>query len=140
VRDFLHAANNHFPEIEDIAERMAGELSASGHELFFALSERLRERHGMRLQVLPVEVMSQALRRVDRHRRRIMISELVEPSGRTFQAASQLGFIEANEAIDAIAMRLDTTQGPTRRLLRITLGNYFAAALMMPYGALSAGC
>jgi predicted transcriptional regulator/plasmid maintenance system antidote protein VapI len=133
VRDFLHAANNHFPEIEDIAERLAGELTASGHELFFALSERLREKHNMRVQVLPVDVMSQALRRFDRHRRRIMISELVEPSGRTFQAAHQLGFIEANDVIDAIALRLDATQGPTRRLLRITLGNYFAAALMMPY-------
>lgn len=133
VRDFLHAATNHFPEIEEIAERLAGELSASGHEMFFALSERLREKHGMRLQVLPVDVMGQALRRFDRHRRRIMISELVEPSGRTFQAACQLAFIEANDVIDAISMRLDPTQGPTRRLLRITLGNYFAAALMMPY-------
>ena len=134
VRDFLHAAYNHFPEIEELAERMAGELATTGHELFYALSERLRERHGMRLQVLPVDVMSQALRRFDRHRRRIMISELVEPSGRTFQAAYQLAFIEANDMIDAIAARLDPTQGPMRRLLRITLGNYFAAALMMPYG------
>jgi predicted transcriptional regulator/transcriptional regulator with XRE-family HTH domain len=133
VRDFLHSANNHFPELEDLAERLASELSSSGHELFYALSERLREKHGLRVQVLPVEVMSQALRRFDRHRRRIMISELVEPSGRTFQAAYQLAFIECDAAIDAIAMRLDPTQGPARRLLRVTLGNYFAAALMMPY-------
>jgi predicted transcriptional regulator/plasmid maintenance system antidote protein VapI len=133
VRDFLHAANNHFPEIEEVAERVAGELSGAGHELFHALSERLRERHGLRVQILPVDVMSQALRRFDRHRRRLMISELVEPSGRTFQAAYQLAFIEANDLIDAIAARLDPGQGPVRRLLRITLGNYFAAALMMPY-------
>jgi len=133
VRDFLHAANNHFPDIEELAERIAGELSGSGHDLFYALCERLREKHGMRVQVLPVDVMSQALRRFDRHRRRIMISELVEPSGRTFQAAYQLAFIEANDTIDAIAARLDPGQGPVRRLLRITLGNYFAAALMMPY-------
>lgn len=134
VRDFLHAANNHFPEIEDIAERIAGEMASTGHDLFYALSERLRERHGLRVQVLPVEVMSQALRRFDRHRRRIMISELMEPAGRTFQAAYQLGFAEAIEVIDGIAARLDATQGPARRLARITLGNYFAAALMMPYG------
>ncbi|MCO4054072.1 MAG: DUF2083 domain-containing protein [Bosea sp.] len=133
VRDFLHAANNHFPEIEEIAERVAGELSGAGHELFHALGERLRERHGLRVQILPVDVMSQALRRFDRHRRRLMISELVEPCGRTFQAACQLAFIEANDLIDAIAARLDPGQGPVRRLLRITLGNYFAAALMMPY-------
>lgn len=133
VRDFLHAANNHFPELEELAERLASDLAVTGHELFFALSERLRERHGLRVQVLPVDVMGQALSRFDRHRRRIMLSELVEPSGRIFQLAYQLGFAEANEPIDAIAQRLDPTQGPMRRLLRITLGNYFAAALMMPY-------
>jgi predicted transcriptional regulator/DNA-binding XRE family transcriptional regulator len=133
VREFLHAANNHFPEIEEAAERIAAELSVAGPDLFFALSERLRERHGVRVQILPVDVMSQALRRFDRHRKRIMISELVEPSGRTFQAAYQLGFTEAFEIIDTIAERLEAGQTPARRLARITLGNYFAAALMMPY-------
>lgn len=134
VRDFLNAANNHFPEIEEVAERIAGEMAATGHETFYAISERLREKHGLRVQILPVEVMSQALRRFDRHRRRIMISELMEPSGRAFQAAYHLGFAEAFDVIDAIAARLESTQGPMRRLARITLLNYFAAALMMPYG------
>lgn len=134
VRDFLNAANNHFPEIEEVAERIAGEMAATGHETFYAISERLREKHGLRVQILPVDVMSQALRRFDRHRRRIMISELMEPSGRAFQAAYQLGFAEAFDVIDAIAARLESTQGPMRRLARITLLNYFAAALMMPYG------
>lgn len=133
VRDFLNAANNHFPEIDEAAERIAGEMQASGQETFFALSERLREKHGLRVQVLPVDVMSQALRRFDRHRKRIMISELMEQSGRTFQAAYQLGFSEAFDVIDGIAARLDRDQSPARRLARITLGNYFAAALMMPY-------
>lgn len=134
VRDFLNAANNHFPEIEEVAERIASEMAATGHETFYAISERLREKHGLRVQILPVDVMSQALRRFDRHRRRIMISELMEPSGRAFQAAYQLGFAEAFDVIDAIAARLESTQGPMRRLARITLLNYFAAALMMPYG------
>ena len=134
VRDFLNAANNHFPEIEEVAERIAGEMAATGHDTFYAISERLREKHGLRVQILPVEVMSQALRRFDRHRRRIMISELMEPSGRAFQAAYHLGFAEAFDVIDAIAARLESTQGPMRRLARITLLNYFAAALMMPYG------
>jgi XRE family transcriptional regulator, fatty acid utilization regulator len=134
VRDFLNAANNHFPEIDETAERIAGEIAASGHDLFFALSERLREKHGQRVQVLPVDVMSQALRRFDRHRRRLMISELMEPSGRTFQAAYQLAHFEAFEVIDALAAKLDAAQSPARRLARITLSNYFAAALMMPYG------
>jgi predicted transcriptional regulator/DNA-binding XRE family transcriptional regulator len=133
VRDFLHAQNNHFPELEEIAERLADELGGTGHDLFYAISERLRVQHGTRVQVLPVEVMQQALRRHDRHRRRVMISELVEPSGRTFQVAYQLAYAEALEKIDAIAARLEAREGPVKRMARLTLANYFAAALMMPY-------
>lgn len=133
VREFLHAANNHFPEIEALAERLADELGAGGADLFQAIVERLRDAHGLRVQILPVEVMRQSLRRFDRHRRRVMISELVEPSGRTFQAAYQLAYAEANETIDRIAAQLQPEEGTVRRLARITLANYFAAALMMPY-------
>jgi predicted transcriptional regulator/DNA-binding XRE family transcriptional regulator len=133
VRDFLHAANNHFPELEAAAERLAEELGARGPDLFFALSERLRERHGLRVQILPVDVMQSALRRFDRHRRRLMISELVEPSGRTFQAAYQLAFAECAETLARIADTLEARDGAVRRLVRITLANYFAAAVMMPY-------
>ncbi len=134
VREFLQAANNHFPEIEEAAERIAAELAVTGQDLFFALSERLRERHQLRVQILPVDVMTQALRRFDRHRKRLMISELMETSGRTFQAAYQLGLTEVFDVIDGVAGRLEAGQTPARRLARITLGNYFAAALMMPYG------
>lgn len=134
VRDILQTQNNHFPEIEEQAEAIAADLAVSGYDLFHGLSERLRQRHGIRVQVLPVDVMPMSLRRYDHHRRRLMLSELVEPAGRAFHAAYQLAFIEASDTLDSLARRLSPTEGPTQRLLRVTLANYFAAALMMPYG------
>ncbi len=134
VRDILQAQNNHFPELEERAESIAAELALTGYDVFHALAERLRERHGLRVQVLPVDVMPLSLRRFDHHRRRLMISELVEPAGRAFHAAYQLAFVEAGDVIDALARRFHPAEGPAYRLLRVTLANYFAAALMMPYG------
>jgi predicted transcriptional regulator len=83
---------------------------------------------------MPIDVMPDALRRYDHHRRQLLISEIVDPSGRTFQAAYQLAFAEMRETIDALAARLEPADGPARRLLRVSFGNYFAGALMMPYG------
>jgi transcriptional regulator with XRE-family HTH domain len=134
VRDILQAQNNHFPELEERAEAIAAELAMTGYDVFHALSERLREKHGLRVQVLPVDVMPLSLRRFDHHRRRLMISELVEPAGRAFHAAYQLAFVEAGDAIDSLARRFHPAEGPAYRLFRVTLANYFAAALMMPYG------
>ncbi|KAA2237553.1 helix-turn-helix domain-containing protein [Salinarimonas soli] len=133
VRAVVQDARNHFPEIEEAAERLALELATPGHELFYALRQRLKDRHGIRVSIVPDELMRHDLRRYDRHRRQLRISEFMEPSGRTFQAAYQLAFAEAGEIIERLANALEPEMTDARRLLRIMLANYFAAALMMPY-------
>src|SRR6478609_4911602 len=126
VRDHIQEAKNYFPELDEAAETLAAELQEPGHDLFFAISERLRAKHGIRVRIMPIEVMSDSLRRYDHHRRQLLICEIVDPSGRTFQAAYQLAFAETRPIIDALAARLEPEDGPARRLLRISFGNYFA--------------
>jgi predicted transcriptional regulator/transcriptional regulator with XRE-family HTH domain len=138
VRTIIHEAKNFFPELDEAAEGLASELAVSGYELFYSLSNRLKERHGIRVGVIPAEIMADSLRRYDRHRRHLKISELVEQPGRTFQAAYQLAFVEAGEVIDRLAETLEPNDSAARRLLRITLANYYAAAVMMPYGRFQA--
>jgi XRE family transcriptional regulator, fatty acid utilization regulator len=134
ARSLLEENRNHFPELDEQAERLHGELSAAPEQMVPALSERLRERHAIRVRVMPVEVMLENLRRYHPHRRQMLISELLSPPSRTFQLAFQLGIIEAAPTVDKLVQRSGETDLPTQKLLRITLANYFAAALMMPYG------
>jgi XRE family transcriptional regulator, fatty acid utilization regulator len=134
VRDLIEQNRNHFPALEVAAEALRDELDAPAHELFRALSERLRERHGVIVRVLPIDVMRDTLRRYDRHRRHLLMSELVDGSGRVFQAAFQLALMEAGALIDEVVVRAGEGSEPVRRLLRISLANYFAAAVIMPYG------
>src|SRR5213075_2742299 len=65
--------------------------------------------HSVVTRIMPVDVMRETLRRFDRHRRQLLISELVDGSGRAFQLAFQ-----------------------------IALANYYAPAVMMPYAAFHA--
>ncbi len=134
IRAIMHEARNHFPELEDAAETLTAELEPAGNSLYFALCEHLRARHGIRVRALPAEVMGDRLRWYDHHRRQLMVSEIVEPAGRTFQAAYQLALSQFGELLSAIAAPLEPNDGSSRRLLRITLANYFAGAVMMPYG------
>ncbi|NAZ38127.1 short-chain fatty acyl-CoA regulator family protein [Rubellimicrobium sp. CFH 75288] len=129
VRSFLQERSNHFPPLEDAAETIVAGLG-SGDRLA-AMVRRLEERHRIRFAVLTHAEMGAALRHYDRHRRRLAVSELVEPSGRAFQAAFQLGLIEAGEGIDPLLETLEEPQA--RRLGRIALLNYLAAAILMPY-------
>jgi predicted transcriptional regulator/transcriptional regulator with XRE-family HTH domain len=134
VRHHIQEAKNYFPELDEAAETLASDLALTGHEPFYAIAERLHARHGIRVRIMPIDVMPDSLRRYDHHRRQLLISELVEPSGRTFQAAYQLAFAEMRDTIDVLVARLEPVDGPARRLLRVSLANSFAGALMMPYG------
>jgi len=134
VRAFLESNRNYFADIDGAAERLNGELAAGPDQIFSALSERLRERHGIRARVMPVEVMPESLRRYHPHRKQLLISELLSPSGRTFQVAFHVGLAECAEAIEKLVARSGETDLATQKMLRITLANYFAGALMMPYG------
>ncbi|GKQ52422.1 short-chain fatty acyl-CoA regulator family protein [Bradyrhizobium sp. Ce-3] len=135
VRDLIEANRNYFPELETAAENLRDELNVPTEGLFTALATRLREKHSIVTRVMPVDVMRETLRRFDRHRRQILISELVDSAGRSFQLALQIGFVESGAAIDAIVSRAGPLDDTARRLYRITLANYFAAAAMMPYQA-----
>jgi len=133
VRDLIEVNRNHFPTLDAAAERLREELNAPAHELLRTLSERLRERHGIMLRVLPIDVMRDVMRRFDRHRRQLLVSELVDAAGRIFQAAFQLAMLEAAQLIDDIIEHSGEREDVARRLYRISLGNYFAAAVVMPY-------
>src|SRR5258706_8189386 len=82
---------------------------------------------------MPVDVMRETLRRFDRHRRQLLISELIDGPGLAFQLAFQIGLSECSGSFDTIVGRAGPLDDTPRRLYRITLANYFAAAVMMPY-------
>jgi predicted transcriptional regulator/DNA-binding XRE family transcriptional regulator len=135
VRDLIEANRNYFPELEQAAETLRDVLNVPSQDLFAALSERLREKHSIVTRIMPVDVMRETLRRFDRHRRQLLISELIDGPGRAFQLAFQIGLAECGSILETIVNRAGALDETPRRLYRITLANYFAAATMMPYAA-----
>src|SRR6202035_1536143 len=131
VRDLIEANRNYFGELEQAAETLRDELNVPAEALYAALATRLREKHSVVTRTMPVDVMRETLRRFDRHRRQLLISELVDGPGRAFQLAFQLGLAECGASFDAIINRAGPLDDTPRRLYRITLANYFAAAAMM---------
>lgn len=133
VRAILHDNRNFFPELDELAESFASDLALEGPEPFHVMAERLRARHGIRVRLLPVDVMGERLRWYDLHRRQLLISEIMDQPARTFQVAYQLAISEHGQLVNAICARLEPKDDVARRLLRVTLANYFAGAVMMPY-------
>jgi len=134
VRDALDSVSNYFPAIEDAADRFRAGLNDPA-DLGAALAAHLKSAHGAAVRIYDDAVMGGALRRFDFHARKLLLSDLLEPSGRVFHLAVTLANLELGEVLDQEAHRVGGLSDDARALLRSSLANYAAAALMMPYQA-----
>ena len=135
VREYVQARRNHFPELDDLGEALAAALSDDGEGFEAAARARLLARHGLTVRTLPAEVMVEWTRRYDPHRKRLLLSETLGPSSRLFAIAYQLALMEHGEALEAMIAAAAPPDAATRRLLKVSLANTLAAAVLMPYAA-----
>lgn len=133
ARDFFHAHHNHFPDLEAAAEALWKDAKLERGDLYSGLVAWLHAEHGVRVRLMPQEVMGYAVRRFDRHGRRILLSEMLAPSGRIFQLAGQLALLRHRDILNAIVDGAALSGDEAKRLARIGLTNYFAGAVLMPY-------
>lgn len=133
VREALHKRNNHYPELEAAAENLGQSLKADARELETPLRERLKKRHNVATRILPLDIMRGALARFDRHSRRLFLNEALTPSTRIFQLAYQLALLELGDTLNDVENDAQLSSKEGRKLYRISLANYIAGAVMMPY-------
>lgn len=131
VRDFFHEHENHFPEIESAAEALGPELPEKSMDMTHALAERLRHKHGLVVSIAPLP----GTRRIyDPTRRLLTLSERLPRESRGFQLAFQIALLEAQDVVGPLLKRAAMTTRDAADLLHIGLLNYFAGAVLMPYG------
>ncbi|VDC25127.1 helix-turn-helix domain-containing protein [Pseudogemmobacter humi] len=139
VRAWFYRHRNHVDALDRAAEALAAELALHRNEPHVALSARLSA-HGIRTRILPADVMGDQLRRFDLHRKELMLSELLRQSSRRFQIGVLLARLEQEGLIARLVEDSGLADPAAVSLLRVSLANYFAAALVMPYGRFLAAC
>ncbi|MEU7187039.1 short-chain fatty acyl-CoA regulator family protein [Streptomyces sp. NPDC039022] len=130
IREFFYRRQNYLHEADTAAEELAAELGIRPGEAGRALTARLTGRHGVRL----VDTPDGPLHHYDPSARVLRLSAGLRPGQRAFRMATQLALLEAGEELSRPASE-DFEEGTTAwSLARIGIANYFAAALVLPYG------
>ncbi|WP_408612642.1 short-chain fatty acyl-CoA regulator family protein [Glycomyces luteolus] len=132
VRDLFYAKRNYVPELDEVAERIAAGLDPA--DLDAELARLLADRHGTTVAALGAEEQAGAKRRFDPEGRVLRVSPLLTPGQRSFQLATHLALVEHADLIDGLVAAADLSGPEARGLARIGLANYFAGALILPYG------
>ncbi|BEU94647.1 helix-turn-helix transcriptional regulator [Acidovorax sp. DW039] len=136
VRDFFFAHQNHFDALDRAAEALAEQAGLEGAALAPWLTERLLEQHGVRLVIGDgVGGAEEGKRQYDPRSRTLRLSRALDVGQKAFQMATQLALLEADTLIEGLTQAAPFAGDmPTVRLARIGLANYFAGALLLPYG------
>jgi predicted transcriptional regulator/DNA-binding XRE family transcriptional regulator len=128
ARRFLAARRNSFPSLDEAAERLAQTIGE--HD---SLAGYLKARHGLSVRRVPPKVMVGSIRRLDYHRRQILLDDELDHASQTFQLALQLAYLELRPQIAAVLKEGAFAGENGERLAHRALAGYAAAAILMPY-------
>ena len=129
-RRFLAARRNSFPLLDEAAERLA--QSIRGND---GLVGYLAARHDLKVRRVPPEVMVGSTRRLDPHRKQILLDDEMDGASQNFQLALQLAYLEMGKEIDTVLHDGSFITEAGERLTRRALASYAAASMLMPYSA-----
>lgn len=133
VRDFFFARQNYFDPVDRTAEALSVEAGDSGGPLTTWLADRLTRRHGVR--ILMIDDADDSKRSFEPSTRVLRLSSALEPGQQAFQLGTQLALLEYGDLLDAELVDPPFVgDEDARAVARIGLANYFASALMLPYG------
>ncbi|WEJ33373.1 helix-turn-helix transcriptional regulator [Devosia sp. SD17-2] len=138
ISDFLQANANHFPILEEAAERVRIDIDNSGDSFETGIRTYLFNVFGLetRLASLPHGVA----RQLDSARRHLLVSDLLPGETASFLLAQQIGTLAASAEIAAVIEAANLPEGDAPALARNVLSSYFAAALLMPYEPFLKAC
>lgn len=131
VRDFFYTRHNHIEPLDEAAERLYRDAGLTPRTVHAGLAAWLERRHGVELAIDDARSIQ---RRFDPATRQLHLSADQTPGQQVFQMATQLAFLELDDTIGRLAEAAAPADPEARRLARIGLANYFAGALVLPYG------
>jgi predicted transcriptional regulator/transcriptional regulator with XRE-family HTH domain len=135
VRDFFHYADNYIDALDRAAETLATELGEFGPDRLRRLMAYCADTHNIRVVMTAPSNGGDTMVEFDRANRDLRVNSRLELPTQFFQIAAVLGGIEQATLIGQLIEEAGFKTGEARDIARVSLTNYFAAALHMPYGA-----
>ncbi|WP_297548529.1 short-chain fatty acyl-CoA regulator family protein [Amycolatopsis sp.] len=134
VRDFFYERENYVAELDERAERMAAEIPLERGTVLSALQRRLTEHYGVTVTAEGIDEAGGELHRYQPASRTLSLAPSLRIGQRAFRMASQIALLEYDGLITELADSWAFSGPAARSLARVGLANYFAGALILPYG------
>jgi len=136
VSDFLQDHKNYFHSIELSADALREKIGLDiGPNIGSGLkiTNYLKKTHDINVVIIPADQEEKSVKSFDTSSKELNLSEMLTYTSRNFHLAYQVAYLEGENLINQIIDDNNITSEEVIPLLKISLLNYFAAAMMMPY-------
>ena len=140
VSDFLQENKNYFGSLERKSELIRKKLDLNfGQgigEVELKFTTYLADYYDVKVKIVPSDKNQKVVKKFDNKKKILFLSEMLTYTSRNFHLAYQIAFFESQILINNIIEDNKIYSKEVIPLLNISLLNYFAAALIMPYDEL----
>jgi len=133
VSDFIQENENYFPKLEEFANKIFSEIQNNNRTSYLPLCEYLLKKHKIEVKDVVPDEKKPFTKKFDPIKKTFLLSDYLTFATKKLHAAAQIAHLEANDILDKY---LDTFKFPSeesRKLSKVALLNYTAAAILMPY-------
>ena len=137
VSDFLQENKNYFDSLERKAEELRDKIGLrfgpgiGSTEIKF--TSYLKSEYNVDIKIVPPEDDQKSVKKYDSSKNILYLSEMLTYTTRNFHLAYQIAYFDAQKLIDEIIQKNKFYSEEVIPLVKISLMNYFSAALIMPY-------
>jgi predicted transcriptional regulator/DNA-binding Xre family transcriptional regulator len=138
ISDFLQVNANHFPSLEEAAERIRSDVDASGDDFERGLRAYLFNAFGVDVRL--ASLAYGIARKFEPRTNYLLLSDILPAETALFLTAQHLGHLAIGSEVEAIIAASSLPEGDAPLLARNVLSAYFAGALIMPYASFLRAC
>ena len=137
VSDFLQENQNYFDSLEIKSEELRDKIGLrfgpgiGSTEIKF--TSYLKSEHNIEVKIIPPDEDLKSIKKFDFKNNILFLSEMLTYTARNFHLAYQIALSDGIDLINKIIEKNKFYSDEVIPLLKISLLNYFAAALIMPY-------
>jgi len=133
VSDFIQENENYFPKLEEFANKIFSEIHRNNRTSYLPLCEYLLKKHKIEVKDVVPDEKKPFTKQFDPIRKTFLLSDYLTLATKKLHTASQIVHLEANDILEEYLNTFKFPSEESKKLSKVALLNYAAAAILMPY-------
>tara|TARA_B100000686_G_scaffold347201_1_gene435402 strand:+ start:421 stop:1845 length:1425 start_codon:yes stop_codon:yes gene_type:complete len=133
ISDFLQENKNYFPKLEEFANKIFDKVKQNNRTRYIALCDFLKSEYNITVKDIIPEEKKPFSKIFNSEKKELLLSDYISLETKKLYAAAQIAQEGAANEINEYLSTFNFPSAESKKLTKVALLNYCAAAILMPY-------